>query len=233
MIDVDVELLGAKALQDGGRPFLRFNSGNDLEKAAAILSAKAIQRAPDPEPAPSMPEHMLPIRVSSARAVSLGYRPYAAIASVFITNVRVDEKTSMLIEDEAGPVIAVAAEHARILTSLSPPTISNIDLEGARRGMPALRLPRLGLWKRGLRLSSCPSHALPLSGAAQGRASAERWLAELDKAWSGRVRSVVLVGWPVYPSRDEHASALDAAEGNLLPPPSPNIFTKEAKERTR
>jgi hypothetical protein len=190
----------------------------------AIL-ARFLELLRAPDRALPLPEHILPIRISSSRAVSLGFRSVPAIASVFVTNARVDTARSALIPENGGPVVAIAAEHGRILESLSPPLASKVDLEGARRGLPAIRWPRLGLFARGVRMARCPQHLAPLPGATGAREKCERWIEELDRAWKGRVRSVALIGWPVYPARDDHQPALDAAEGNLLPPTAP-FFTR-------
>jgi hypothetical protein len=151
----------------------------------------------------------------------LGYEPRPTLLTVLVANARVNEARCRLEATGKGPVVAVCADYSRLLRSLHPPTMADGTLEQARRnGVPVIEMPT-GLLSRGVPLSEPPAESSCPSSASNAADGARRWIARLDAAWDGRIRSVTSLGWPAYEGRGQPTGLLDAVAGQWLGPLSP------------
>src|SRR5206468_2765413 len=110
--------------------------------AASLLTA--LEKGDDATAEP--PPLSLPLRVQPAKASSLGWSSDLYSLTVLISNVLLRQQDGALLP-KGGPVVAVCAEYDRPLESLDPPS-----LHQRREGIPMLRLPSDGFFKRALRL---------------------------------------------------------------------------------
>ena len=174
---------------------------------AALLLAE-IEKANDVADEP--PPLSLPLRVQPAKASSLGWSAELYSLTLLISNVSLRQQDGALLP-RGGPVVAVCAEYDKPLESLDPPS-----LHQRREGIPMLRLPEDGFFRKALRLEPTARGSRAPRGRPAALARAGKFLDELDAAWQRRIGSLLEVAWPVY--RPLHAGPLlDAVVGRPLP----------------
>jgi hypothetical protein len=179
-----------------------------IEGGGAALLLGALEKESDSAEEP--PPVSLPLRVQPAKASSLGWSAELYSLTVLVSNVALRREDAALMP-KGGPVVAVCAEYDRPLESLDPPS-----LHQRKEGIPMLRLPSDGFFKKALRLEPTTRGSRAPRGRPAALARAGKFLDELDDAWQRRIGSVLEIAWPVYrPLRD--GALLDAVVGRPLP----------------
>ncbi len=179
-----------------------------IEGGGAALLLAALERGADAAEDP--PPLSLPLRVQPSKASSLGWSADLFSLTVLISNVALRREDGALLH-KGGPVVAVCAEYDRPLESLDPPS-----LHQRKEGIPMLRLPSDGFFRKALRLEPTTRGSRAPRGRPAALARAGKFLDELDDAWQRRIGSVLQIAWPVY--RPLHTGPLlDAVVGRPLP----------------
>ncbi|MFN2546181.1 MAG: hypothetical protein ABR567_01980 [Myxococcales bacterium] len=179
-----------------------------IEGGGAALLLASLEKGNDFAEEP--PPLSLPLRVQAAKASSLGWSAELYSLTVLISNVSLRKQDGALLH-KGGPVVAVCAEYERPLESLDPPS-----LHQRKEGIPMLRLPSDGFFKKALRLEPTSRGSRAPRGRPAALARAGKFLDELDDAWQRRIGSVLEIAWPVYRPLHE-GPLLDAVVGRPLP----------------